>query len=282
MTNMQKVTVRVPASTSNLGPGFDCLGVALKLYNVITVTRAQDRQSHLRMLDEAAAVFFKRARVRPFKFSASMRENIPRCRGLGASATVRVGVLHALNALTGRPLDKMSIFHLAAELEGHPDNAAPASFGGFTVTRGKHVQRFDVSPRLYFVLLVPDYEVGTPAARKVLPKKISRVAAVENSANACAITAAFVSRNYDQMRGAFVDQLHQPFRQKLNPLLPRVVTATQKAGSLGAFLSGSGSTICALVLQDRHRIAAAMQRFAKNARVIITTADNRGMRINGT
>lgn len=284
MTNMEKITVRVPASTSNLGPGFDCLGVALKIYNFVTVARAQDRQSHLEMVDEAAALFFKRARVRPFEFSATMRENIPRCRGLGSSATVRVGILHALNELSGRPLDRLSIFHLAAALEQHPDNAAPASFGGFTVTRGEKVQRFDVAARLHFILLVPDYEVSTPAARKVLPERISRVAAIENSANACAVTAAFASGDYAQLRGAFVDQLHQPFRTKLNPLLPRIVPAAEKAGSLGAFLSGSGSTICALALQDRHRIAAAMQRAARSTstQVIITKADNRGVKIHGS
>jgi len=277
-----KITVRVPASTSNLGPGYDCLGVALKLYNFITVAPAQDRQSHLEMVEEAARLFFKLARVKPFHFSAQMRENIPRCRGLGSSATVRVGVLHALNELSGRPLDRLSIFQLAAELERHPDNAAPASFGGFTVTRGESVQRFDVSARLSFVLLVPDYEVSTPAARKVLPQKISRLAAVENSANACAITAAFASREYEQLRGAFVDRLHQPFRTKLNPLLPRVAAAAEKARSLGAFLSGSGSTICAMTLQDRHRVAGAMQAAAnKSARVIITTADNHGVKIHG-
>lgn len=279
---MQKITVRIPASTSNLGPGFDCLGVALKIYNFIAVARAQDRHRHLKMVDEAAALFFRRAHVRPFKFSATMRENIPRCRGLGSSATVRVGVLHALNELSGRPLDRLSIFQFAAELEKHPDNAAPASFGGFTVTRCDHVQRFDVSPRLHFVLLVPDYEVSTPAARKVLPDKISRLAAVENSARACAVTAAFASRDYKQLRGSFIDQLHQPFRVKLNPLLPRAVAAAEKSGALGTFLSGSGSTICALALQDRHRVAAALARVAPNARVIVTTADNRGVKIHGT
>jgi homoserine kinase len=303
---VQKVIVRIPASTSNLGPGYDCLGVALKLYNFITVARAQDRQSHLDMVDEAARLFFKLARVRSFHFSAKMRENIPRCRGLGSSATVRVGILHALNELSARPLDRLSIFQLAAELERHPDNAAPASFGGFTVTRGESVQRFDVSSRLHFVLLVPDYEVSTPAARKVLPKNISRLAAVENSARACAITAAFASGDYEQLCGAFADQIHQPFRAKLNPLLPRFLAAVEKTASLGAFLSGSGSTICALTLQDRQvsrsgglrdrrlkqsavenrrsldAIAAALPHVAKNARVIVTTADNHGVKIHGT
>ncbi len=199
--------------------------------------------------------------------------------------TLRLGILHALNALTGNRLDRLSIFQLCAQLEGHPDNAAPAVFGGFAVVHSSMsalptFQRFEVSQRLYFVLLIPEFEIKTSLARQILPSRISRTAAVENCANACAITAAFASRNYEKLRGAFGDQLHQPFRTKLIPFLPRVIAAAEKAGALGAFLSGSGSTICAITLQHRDRIAAAMKRAAgsTSSRTIIVTADNRGAR----
>src|SRR6476646_10480314 len=174
---MQQVTVRVPASTSNLGPGYDCLGVALRLYNSVTVVRSKvPRASHPQIVSDAAERFFKKTRRRVFSFSCSIGEQIPRCRGLGSSATVRLGILLALNHLSGKPLDRLAVFRLCAEVEGHPDNAAPATFGGFTVTRsdgfpavmfrrlpkpsflGATVQRFDVASRLYFVLLVPDLE----------------------------------------------------------------------------------------------------------------------------
>jgi homoserine kinase len=278
---MEKITVRVPASTSNLGPGFDCLGVALRLYNFVTVARTKDRQSHSALVQKSARLFFKQTRLRSFLFSTRIEGDVPACRGLGGSVTVRLGVLFGLNELCRRPLDRLSIFHLCAQLEGHPDNAAPAAFGGFTVASGESVQRFKVSPRLGFVLLVPGFEIATAPARKVLPAKISRLAAVENSAHACAITAAFAARHYENLRGAFTDHLHQPFRKKLIPFLPRVVAAAEKAGALGAFLSGSGSTICAITLQDRHRIAAAMKRAARStaARTMITTADNNGAQI---
>jgi homoserine kinase len=280
---MEKVTIRVPASTSNLGPGFDCLGVALRIYNDVTVGRdGLARQRHPQIVAEAAKLFFKRARNRAFPFSCSAVERIPRSRGLGGSATIRLGVLFGLNELCRRPLDRLSIFRLCAELEGHPDNAAPSSFGGFAVARGENIQRFDVSPRLYFVLLIPEFEIKTSAARKILPLHILRSAAVESCGNACAITAAFASRDYKSLRGAFLDQLHQPFRERLIPFLPRVIAAAEKAGALGAFLSGSGSTICAVTLQHRHKVAAAMSRAAKTtaARTIITTADNRGVSLN--
>ncbi|MFN2541354.1 MAG: homoserine kinase [Chthoniobacterales bacterium] len=272
--------VRLPASTSNLGPGFDCLGVALRFYNYVTLRRGE--KSRLPAMAAAAArLFFKHTGETAFPFSCSISGDIPPGRGLGASATIRLGLLHSLNELCGRPLDPLSIFRLGAQSEGHPDNAAPAAFGGFTVARGMSVQRFRVSARLCFVLLVPDTPIKTATARKILPRQIGRREAVESCGNACAIVAAFASQRYDNLRNAFVDRLHQPFRTKLIPSLPRVIAAAAKAGALGAFLSGSGSTICAVTLNDPQRIAAAMQRAARSvtSRVIITAADNRGVRI---
>jgi len=303
---MQQITVRIPASTSNLGPGFDCLGVALRLYNDVIVARGAKCRPPA-IVRAAADLFFHRTRCAPFSFSVSIKGDVPSSRGLGGSVTVRLGVLVALNFLTGNRLDRLSIFQLCAHLERHPDNAAPAAFGGFTVVRqvsplarraelrpvdvnGAELQRFEVSARLYFVLLIPDFEIKTSAARKVLPRKISRVAALESCQNACAITAAFASRNYPSLRGAFRDHLHQPYRQRLVPFLPRVIAAAEKAGALGAFLSGSGSTICAVTLQNRDKVAAAMLRAARTcteresngstaARALVTTADNIGAQI---
>ena len=279
---MQKVTVRVPGSTSNLGPGFDCLGIALRIHNSVTVTRARSRQSHPRIVLETADRFFKQAGRRAFPFSYSIMEQVPRCRGLGGSATVRLGILLALNRLSGDLLHRLAVFRVCAELEGHPDNAAPATFGGFSVVgtpqRGvPTVQRFNVSSRVYFVLLVPDLEIQTKPARAILPSKISWIEAVENCANACVTTAAFASQHYEKLRGAFSDHLHQPFRSKLIPFLPRVIAAAEKAGALGTFLSGSGSTIAAVTLHRPQKIAAVMLAAARaSARTIITHADNHG------
>ena len=276
----KQIIVRVPASTSNLGPGFDCLGIALRLHNEIMIERGQPARLPA-IVHEAAELFFKTTRQRPFPFSCSARERVPRMRGLGSSATIRLGVLEGLNAICRAPLDRVAIFRLATSLERHPDNAAPSLFGGFTVARGEMVQQFPVSSRLYFVLLVPNFEIKTTAARRILPRKILRPAAVENCANACTITAAFASREYEKLRGAFFDRLHQPFRMKLIPMLPRVIAAAEKAGALGAFLSGSGSTICAITLKNKEKVAVAMQRAAGSVKseTIITTADNLGLRI---
>ena len=277
---MQQVTVRVPASTSNLGPGFDCLGIALRLYDHVTVSRGRGRPVAA-MARSAAEVFFKRAGSKPFSFACSIVGDIPPSRGLGSSASVRLGLLQGLNELSDRPLQRREIFELCAGLEGHPDNAAPACYGGFNVVRGLEHQMFTVSAQLHFVLLIPDFEIATKEARRLLPPRVDRLHAVENCRNACAITAAFASREYQLLRGAFADHLHQPFRKKLIPFLDNVIGAAESAGALGAFLSGSGSTICAITLRSPEKISNAMLSAAASpgARTIITAADNRGARV---
>jgi homoserine kinase len=280
LSHMEQVTVRVPASTSNLGPGFDCLGVALGISNSISVQRGSQR-SIPPIIDGVGRQFFKRSGAKPFAFRCSVTDRVPRARGLGSSATLRLGLLHGLNQLAGNPLTRLALFHLCAELEGHPDNAAPASFGGFNVVRGPDVQRFDVSACLRFVLLIPDLKISTDEARRILPARVPRTGAVESSANACSITAAFAAKSYARLCGAFVDHLHQPFRMKLVPFLDPVIAAAQEAGALGAFLSGSGSTIAAVTLRSPEAVARAMLAAAKvKAETVITVADNRGARVS--
>ncbi len=275
---MQNVTVRIPASTSNLGPGFDCLGVALRLYNDVTIQRGRGPRL-APMVRAASAHFFAAAGLRPFPFFGEITGQIPVSRGLGSSVTVRLGVMHGLNTLAGSPLEREKIFQLAAELEGHPDNAAPAAFGGFNLVRPARRLRFPVSAALQFVLLIPDFEVRTEEARALLPTRIGRLGAVESCGNAAAIAAAFASQNYRSLRGNFVDHLHQPFRKRLVPFFDQAVSAAESAGALGAFLSGSGSTIAAVSVTGAARVAAAMQAIAPSARVLVTTADNRGARV---
>jgi homoserine kinase len=277
---MQKVTVRVPASTSNLGPGFDCLGIALRLYNNVTILRRRGQPASA-MVRAAAAAFFERAQRKAFAFSWAIAGDIPAGRGLGSSVTVRLGVISGLNEMAGRPLQRQEIFEIVSALEGHPDNAAPAAYGGFNVVRDGQRQAFTVSAQLHFVLLIPNFEIATEHARLVLPSRVDRLDAVETCRNACAVTAAFASRDYENLRGAFGDRLHQPFRKKLIPFLDHVIGAAESAGALGAFLSGSGSTICAVTLRSPEKVASKMIAAAKSegARTIITSADNRGARI---
>ncbi len=280
---LNSVTTRVPATTANLGPGYDCLGIALQLYNRVTVHRpavGEAAPAAGAMAEKAAAAFFETAGLVAFPFAWEISGDVPQSRGLGSSVTVRLGLLHGLNGLAGSPLNGEQLFELCAKLEGHPDNAAPAAFGGFTVAGGPRLARFPVSPDLQFVLLIPDFEISTPEARKVLPAQLDRLSAVTSCTNACRITAAFASGDYALLRGAFADGLHQPFREKLIPFLPAVIAAGEAAGALGGFLSGSGSTICCVTRENAGAVGRAMVEASglAGARTIVTHADNEGVR----
>jgi homoserine kinase len=276
-----EATIRIPATTANLGPGFDCLGIALQLANRVTVRARSDLQktTHPGMVRDAASRFFSASRKAPFAFDWSIAGEVPRSRGMGSSVTVRLGLLHGLNQLSGMPLDATNLFQICADLEGHPDNAAPAAFGGIAVSKpGVKPLIFPVDEALHFVLLIPDFEVSTPEARKVLPETLDRRRAVESVVNACRITAAFASRDYEALRGAFGDHLHQPHREPLIPFLTEVISAGESAGAIGGWLSGSGSTICCLTTKEPEAVAAAMlaASHSPGARSVITHADNRG------
>jgi homoserine kinase len=258
------------------------------MYNRITVTRGKPDTDAIEpehpMVCEAARAYFKRVRHAPIAFHWSIEGEVPVSRGLGSSVTLRLGILCGLNALCGSPLDQRHLFQICSELEGHPDNAGPASFGGFVVADSNYdYYQFDVDPVLRFVLLIPDFEVLTEAARKLMPETIRHHEAVENTGNACKITAAIATKQYHQLRGNFVDYLHQPYRAHLIPGLQEIIDAGKAVGALGGFLSGSGSTIACLTLRDDGEKIGQAMRMAhprvRDAEVRIVTADNDGARV---
>ena len=276
---MNQAIIRVPATSANLGPGFDSLGVALDLHNRVSLKRGANGQPD-RMVMEAAAAYFRHSGREGFDFAWSIEGDIPRSRGLGSSVAVRLGILHGLNEIDGRPLDAGTLYRLCADLEGHPDNAAPAAFGGFTAARPDGVYfRCDISPELRFVFLIPDHEIETDSSRGVLPAEIKRTDAVRSVANAALITAAFASRDYHLLRGSVRDWLHEPYREKANPHLRPAVEAGIGAGALGGYLSGSGSAVCCIASENPERIAEAMRSVMPAARTMILGADNTGVRV---
>jgi homoserine kinase len=280
-----EVIIQVPASTTNLGPGFDCLGVALQIWNRTRINRTGQPTSspHPPMVLDAARTFFSHADITPFDFQWHFEGEVPVARGLGSSVTLRLGVLLALNRLSGDILPNAEVAKLCDRLEGHPDNTAAALNGGFVIVnpRTNRLQRFDVSPDLRFVLFIPDFEVITAQARKVLPPTYPRSDIVENLANVASIAAAFATQNYDLLRTAFEDRLHQPYREPLVPGLRQIIEAGQQAGALGGFLSGSGSTIACLAVGNADSITEAMQAAAgeTGGRTLVVPADNVGTRI---
>lgn len=255
---MEAVCHEIPATTANLGPGYDCLGIALGLYNRVTLRRGRPGLSHP-MVEATAAAFFRRSAVAPFDFEWDIAGEVPQARGLGSSVTVRLGILSGLNALGGQPVDRRELVELCVELEGHPDNALPAAYGGFVAGESaRRFVRFEVEAELHFVLLIPEMELSTEAARKVLPSSISHADAVRSCRQACLVTAAFAARDYACLRDGFQDWLHQPYRAQLMPFLDGVIAAGRKAGALGGYLSGSGSCICCVSLENPAAVAEAM------------------------
>jgi homoserine kinase len=290
------VTVRVPASTSNLGSGFDTLGLAVRLYNSVRVTRVPGRGldvvSHLPephrarlvpMLSEAARLFFQRTRKAAFAVDVSMSGDVPVGRGLGASATARLGVVAGLNGLSGAKLAPQALLEIVTELEGHPDNASPAIFGGFTISgrigQGVRCLRFPVNPKLKLVTLFPRFEMRTDEARRLLPSAYSKADTAHALNRAALITAAFAGGRYEALRGVFDDRMHQPYREPLIPQLARVIRAGEKAGALGGFLSGAGSAIICLTLERPDAVARAMRRQMPESDVRVLTPDNQGFSV---
>jgi len=291
------VTVRVPGSTSNLGSGFDTLGLALDLHTLVrirpiagtgvvvaaTTGAPSGAAGNFAMANEAADLFFRVTKRRRSGVEVVIEGDVPAGRGLGYSATVRVGVLAGLNAISAAGLSRERLLELAVKLEGHPDNASPAVFGGFTVSGmipgGLRCLHFSVSPGLRLVTLIPRFGVSTTTARALLPGSYSQADAAHALNRASLITAAFARQDWDSLRGLFDDRAHQPYREKLIPQLSRVIRAGEKAGAVGGFLSGSGSSIICLARTGAAKIGSAMRGPMPEAELRICSPDNDGFRI---
>lgn len=271
-----KVVVRIPATTANLGPGFDCLGMALELYNTVTVhvtgggldVRIEGEGAEsLRWGEEnrvlrAMRVAFREADQRLPGLSLELENRIPLGRGLGSSAAATVGGLVAGNALCGSLLSEEQLLRLATRLEGHPDNVAPALLGGLVIVvqDGERLvyDRVALPVELQAALFVPDLAMPTAEARRVLPAQISRADAVYNLGRVALLVSALAQRRYDLLDLATRDRLHQPYREAIFPAMPALFEAARQAGALGVFLSGAGSTILALCRDNAQAVAEAM------------------------
>ena len=270
-----RVRVSVPASSANLGPGFDALGLALALYNEIeaeesdrvTVTIDGEGADQLAPNERNVVVRAVRAAYetagRPFRGCALACVNrIPLARGLGSSAAAWVGGLVAGNALLGSPLDREALLVLAARAEGHPDNVAAALLGGLTVAYGgadgARALSLPVPPGLRFIVLVPDVSMPTAEARAILPHSVERADAVFNVQRVALLLASLQAGRVDLLPAALQDRLHEPYRLRLFPWMSQVTAAARAAGALGCVLSGAGPSLLAVAAGDD--VAAAVGR----------------------
>lgn len=255
----RKVTVRVPATSANLGPGFDTLGCALTLYNTLTFERSAKTEvfgcePRFSGEDNLALVAFRRtceaAGVTPPPVRLTLSADVPVSRGLGSSATLIVGGAVAADALMSLRLDREALLAVANAMEGHPDNVAPALYGGLVASLQEKGQPYAIplslADGLHFCAFVPDYEVRTHDARDVLPKTVPFFDATFNAAHVAVLVAALAEGRDDLIRLSLRDRLHQPYRRPLMAEYGEVEAAALSAGAVAFFLSGSGSTLMAL------------------------------------
>ena len=251
------ITIRVPATSANLGTGFDAAGVALQRYLTVTVSVASghegERSPMSRHVRKAVREVYReigRERPESEEVDVSVEAEIPLGRGLGASAACRAAGLMAANALLGQPLSEHRVLEIGADLEGHADNVAPALFGGCQIVamQGRNVTRvaLPVGDGLRFVGFTPSFNMSTKKGRALLPDKLSRKDAVHNSCRSALLVAALTTGSWDALRTATDDRLHQAPRSKLFPTMFELFEATESAGAYAAYLSGGGSTLMAL------------------------------------
>jgi homoserine kinase len=270
--------IRVPATTANLGSGFDCIGAALSLYNEFTLTAIETETLVIAVQGlEAARVntdasnlayqafckLYRQIDRTPPVIQLEIKLGVPLARGLGSSATAIVGGLLGANALAGNPLSPAEIMQLAIEMEGHPDNVVPALIGGCrlaaTAANGWAIADIPWHSSIVPVVAIPDFELSTEAARSVLPNEYSRADAIFNTAHLGLMVRGLETGNAEWLTAGLVDRIHQPYRQKLIPGYTDVEQAVIAAGGYGMVISGAGPTLLALTTGARaEAVATAM------------------------
>lgn len=259
------IRIQVPATSANLGSGFDSLGIALTLYNQIWIEEADSVDISCKdgvsvPTDENNLIYWAAKRLyeecgrKLPGLKIIQLNNIPIARGLGSSSACIVAGILGANRLLGGPLNRHELVDLAAEIEGHPDNTTPALEGGLVasaIEAGKvyHVS-VPVSEKIRFVLFIPPFELKTEMARSVLPKQYSRTDAVYNLSRSALMTASLFSGKLENLRVAVQDRIHQPYRSHLIEHLDDVFRMSYELGSLGTYVSGAGPTIISFVSAD--------------------------------
>ena len=309
-SNLERATIRVPATSANLGPGFDCIGLALELWNETIVTSGISKitvsgtgadslpKDQTNVIASSAERTFRELGIDPIPLSFDCHNRVPLARGLGSSSAAIVTGIAAAFAFAGMDASdseiQRQIFAIAADIEGHPDNVAPAVFGGCQI--GIHVDsgelekdwivsRVDVSEELKAVLFIPDFIMATKEARGILPLEIPRSDAVFNIGRAALLVHALETRQWDLLQHATDDRLHQPQRiEKLFPRFRPIARGALEAGAHGVFLSGAGPSVLALATDRFMTICYEMSENARKAQVegeaLILDISHKGMQVS--
>ena len=287
------VTFRVPASTSNLGSGFDTLGMALGIYNRVTVTRGIDPDTQTRdpFCQSVGEAFFQKTGRPAEPFDVHVEGDVPRSRGLGSSVTVRSGIFAGLNALWNTGLSPTDMAREVTRLEGHPDNAVASIFGGLTIAKtsggATHLEnylRFPLSPELCFTVVSPQLEVKTKASRDLLPETLPFGEVVQSINSFGFFLAAMVSGQIEKLAEVQTEEfIHQPYRLSGIPGAREALDGARQAGAFGSWLSGSGSSLVAMSSRSNASpVKEALLTPFTNGQIpfqeFVLSADNDGMR----
>ena len=299
---VRQVTVRVPATTANLGPAFDCMGMALRIHNEIQVRLEGGSEPTVHISgqgedflprDESNLVYRAYSRLLDETGTSlpppiiECRNEIPLERGLGSSAAAIVGGLTAANHLAGNPLDQREILSLAVELEGHPDNVAAALLGGIHIVSSDAesiiTAPVPLPPDLRVALFIPETSISTVEARAVMPSNVPMQDALFNVGRTALLVNSFATGRLEFLKEATEDRLHQPYRSHLLPAMRLIIGEAMKGGALGAFVSGSGSTVLALCRGREMSVAYEMAEMARKTnvagRAIITFPSEDGVEV---
>lgn len=297
--------IKIPATSANIGSGFDSVGLALNMYNEIIIKENEkskdicfevsgEGEGELpknkdNMIYEAMEVIFKKINKRPSKgYIIKCNNFIPLSRGLGSSSAAIVGGLITANLITGEKLSIDDILNIALDIEGHPDNVAPAILGGIVtgaINEKREFSYIKIKPPkgLKAIVAIPDFILPTEHARKILPKNVSMKDAIFNVSRAALLTAAFYSGKLDILKIATEDKLHQNYRAHLIPGLLEVFNGAKKAGALSVTISGAGSSVLALSLNNLEKIKNSMIKTFKEhnieAKALILDIPNNGVKI---
>lgn len=293
------IKIRVPATSANMGPGFDSLGVALELYNYITAEETdsgleiiiRDDTSKFLPQNEKNLIYrcmkevFDRAGYAPKGLRLILENNIPVTRGLGSSSAGIVGGLYAANCLAGKPFSKDELLGMAVKIEGHADNVTPAMLGGFTVSVMQRDRHHYVCHRLkddlLFGALIPDFTLATKKARSILPGTVSHRDAAYNAGHSALLAASLISGDYSHIRAAIGDRLHQYYRKTLIPSMDELFNICYRHNALGVYLSGAGPTLIAIIGSENKSFHSEVSRILaqkmQNWHLEILKPDNLGV-----
>lgn len=296
------IQVEIPATTANLGPGFDCIGAALNITNKIIVEKKscgieidilgegtkQIKRDEENLVYKAIKKVYDKANASLEGIKITLVNKIPIARGLGSSAACIVGGITAANEMLNKPFNTHQLLKIAVEMEGHPDNVVPAMIGGVVISvidnNGK--VRFIKIPNkfpLKFVIIVPDFIVKTADARKVLPKTVDYADAVFNVGRASMLAASLALGEFQHLNMAVEDRLHQPYRKKLIPYMEQVMKTAKEYGALASFLSGAGPSVIAITKSQEKTLGNAIKEIYRknemNCSLFYTQITSSGVRI---